>query len=94
MIIKFEKPAMRWYFGMILYWQTTTGFEPPTDNQREGVRREAMKTILKTAIDKGIVEKTKANATMILSEFLRGFGIEANVTFDEKAYDPELYAAQ
>lgn len=71
-----------------------TGFNPPTDNQREGVRREAMKTILKTAIDKGIVEKTKANATMILSEFLGGFGIEADVTFDEKAHDPELYAAQ
>jgi len=64
------------------------GFKGPTDNQREGVRRKAMKTILKTAIKKGIVEKTKANAEMILSEFLRGFGIEADITFDKKAYVP------
>ena len=65
-----------------------TGFNPPTDNQREGVRRKAMRTILKTAIEKGIVQKTKANAKMILTEFLAGFGIEAEVSFDKKAYDP------
>jgi hypothetical protein len=56
------------------------------------VRRQAYKTILNKAIEIGIVEKTKSNAIMILSEFLGGFGIEADITFDEKAYDPELAA--
>ena len=43
------------------------GFNGSTENQREGVRRKAMKTILQTAIKKGIVQKIKANAKMILS---------------------------
>jgi hypothetical protein len=69
----------------IVTWKRT-GFNGPSDNQREAVRQEALKTILQTAIKQGIVEKTKENARMILSEFLSGFGIEADITFDEKAY--------
>lgn len=64
-------------------------FQGPTDNQRERVRQEALRTILETAIKTGIIEKTKENGRTILSEFLRGFGIQADITFDEKAYDTD-----
>jgi hypothetical protein len=76
----------------IVTWKKA-GFNGPSDSQRERVRQEALKTILQTAIKQGIVEKTKDNAKIILSEFLGGFGIEADVTFDEEAYytdDPNL----
>ena len=79
----------------IVTW-VKAGFNGPTDNQREGVRQEALKTILQTAIKQGIIEKTKENAKMILSEFLGGFGIKADITFDENAYyttNPNLVEA-
>ncbi|MBN1379491.1 MAG: DUF4230 domain-containing protein [Gammaproteobacteria bacterium] len=70
----------------IVTWKRA-GFKGPSDNQREKVRQDALKAILQTAIKQGIVDKTKENAAMILSEFLGGFGIKADITFDEKAYD-------
>lgn len=68
-------------------------FNKPTDQQREAVRQEALKAILQTAIKQGIVDKTKENARTILTEFLAGLGVAAEVSFDDQAFhsaDPAL----
>lgn len=62
-------------------------FNPPTDNQREAMRNKALQTIRDAAIERGIVDKTMEEARIVLSEFVKGFGLEAEITFDEKAYD-------
>ena len=64
-------------------------FKPPTDNQREALRQEALKIIKQKAIEQGIIDKTKENAKTVLSEFVGAFGLQAVIEFDEKAYDPE-----
>jgi hypothetical protein len=72
----------------ITVWRRT-GFNPPSDNQREGMRREALQAIRDAAIERGIVDKTKENARLFLSEFVAGFGLTAEITFDENAYDED-----
>ncbi len=66
---------------------TKTLFNPPSDNQREAMRRTALQAIRDAAIERGIVDKTMENARLVLSEFVAGFGLTAEITFDENAYD-------
>ncbi|MDA8141553.1 MAG: DUF4230 domain-containing protein [Desulfobacteraceae bacterium] len=63
-------------------------FNPPTDEQRDRLRGDALKIIRQKAIDQGIVAKTMENAKTVLSEFVGAFGLQAMIEFDEKAYDP------
>ena len=65
-----------------------TGFNPPTENQREGLRQKALKIIRQKAIEQGIIDKTIENATTVLSEFVGALGLQAVIEFDENAYDP------
>ena len=56
--------------------------------QRRGMRSRAEAEIRTTAIQYGIVDKTKKNAEAVLSNFVSPFGYRVKVSFDEKAYDP------
>lgn len=69
--------------------EVKTGFNPPTDAQREALRTEALSEIRKAALNQGIVEQTIENAKTALSEFTGALGIEAVIEFDEDAYDPD-----
>ena len=61
---------------------------PISPSQRDALQRIAKQEIAKAAIKVGIVEKTMGNAKTALSDFVGALGYRANITFDERAYDP------
>lgn len=61
---------------------------PISPSQRDALLQTALQEIAKTAIKVGIVEKTMEHAKTVLGDFVGALGYRANITFDEKAYDP------